>query len=131
IIRTLMAKDPDDRYQTGESLHADLTRLSGDPGAVFELGTSAGKPSAPGDSILVGREAEVTDLALRWLDARDGRGGTVLVHGPAGIGKSRLVQEVTAAVAGDGDLVLYGKCVPDDPVPLAPLRAAVERYVRA
>jgi diguanylate cyclase (GGDEF)-like protein len=131
IVRMLMAKDPDDRYQTGESLLGDLTRLSVDPAARFELGTSADKPSPPGESILVGRGAEVTDLALRWLDARDGRGGTALVQGPAGIGKSRLVQEVTTAVAGDGDLVLYGKCIPDDPVPLAPLRAAVERYVRS
>ncbi len=131
IVGKLMAKDPDDRYQTGESLLADLTRLRAEPGAVFEVGTRVGEPSPIGPDVLVGRETEVTDLALRWLDARDGRGGAVLVQGLAGVGKSRLVREVTAAVASDGDLVLYGKCIPDDPVPLAPLRAAVERFVRS
>jgi len=131
IIRKLMAKDPDDRYQSGESLLADVTRLSREPGAVFEVGTWVGETSPAGPNILVGRAEEVTDLAVRWLDARDGRGGTVLVRGLAGVGKSRLVREVTTAVAADGDLVLYGKCIPDDPVPLAPLRAAVERYVRS
>src|SRR5256714_2778110 len=117
VIRKLIAKDPDDRYQSGESLLADLTRLRAEPGAVFEPGTWVGEPSTAGRTVLVGRGAEVTDLAVRWLDARDGRGGTALVRGPAGIGKSRFVQEVTAAVAADGDLVLYGKCIPDHPVP--------------
>jgi eukaryotic-like serine/threonine-protein kinase len=131
IIRRLMAKDPDDRYQSGESLLADLTRLRREPGAVFETGGGPGQPVPGGPDILVGRATEVTDLALRWLEAREGRGGAVLVHGHAGIGKSRLVRELTTAVAGDGDLVLYGKCLPDDPVPLAPLRAAVESYVRS
>src|SRR5947207_5739141 len=131
IIRTLAAKDPDDRYQSAESLLADLTRLSTEPGAVFEVATFAGQPPPGGPDVLVGRATEVTDLAVRWLDARDGRGGAILVQGHAGIGKSRLVRELTTAVSADGDLVLYGKCIPDDPVPLAPLRAGVERYVRS
>ncbi|HEU4426696.1 MAG TPA: diguanylate cyclase [Pilimelia sp.] len=131
IVRRLMAKDPDDRYQSGDSLLADLQRLHAEPGAEFEVGTRAGEPQRIGPNVLVGRADEVTDLALRWLKARDGAGGAVLVEGLAGVGKSRLVREVTTAVASDGDLVMYAKCVPDDPVPLAPLRAAVERLMRS
>ncbi|MFF5289032.1 diguanylate cyclase [Paractinoplanes globisporus] len=131
IIATLMAKDPDDRYQTGESLLADLRRLAAQPGAAFPV--AAGR--ARGDQLigpqrLVGRDDEVVTLAHRWLKARDGGGGAVIVEGTAGAGKTRLVRELTNAVASDGDLILYGKCVPDDPVPLAPLRGAVERYLR-
>jgi diguanylate cyclase (GGDEF)-like protein len=131
IIGKLLAKDPDDRYQNGESLLADLQRLSVQPRSVFEIGTHARGVRPTGPNLLVGRDKEVTELATRWLNARDGNGGAVLVEGPAGVGKSRLVREVTTAAATDGDLVLYGKCNPDDPVPLGPLRAAVEHYLRS
>jgi tetratricopeptide (TPR) repeat protein len=131
MLVKLLAKDPEDRYQDGESLLADLHSLYARPGAVFEVGQQPGEavPTA-GDSGLLGRDNEVVHLANRWLTARGGRGGAILVEGGPGVGKSRLVQEVTTAVATDGDLVLYGKCLPDDPVPLAPLRAAVERHLR-
>ncbi len=131
IIGKLMAKDPDDRYQAGESLLVDLQRLSMRPSSTFEVGTQAVGVRRDGPDRLIGRGEEVVALATRWLEARDGNGGCVLVQGPAGVGKSRLVRELTAAVATDGDLLLYGKCVPDDPVPLAPLRNAVERYLRS
>lgn len=39
----------------------------------------------------MGREAELTALRERIVDARAGQGGVVLVAGPAGIGKSTLV----------------------------------------
>ncbi len=127
VIRKLLAKDPDDRYQSAESLEHDLYRLRERPGVPFELGTAT---SAHVAETLVGRDDEVVHLANRWLRVREGRGGAAIVEGPAGAGKTRLVRELTGAVAADGDLVLYGKCMPDDPVPLAPLRAAVERYLR-
>ncbi len=130
IIATLMAKDPDDRYQSGESLLSDLRRLAAQPDETFRVasGERGGPPAEP--QRLVGRDYEVVSLAHRWLKARDGGGGAVIVEGPSGAGKTRLVREVTNAVASDGDLTMYGKCVPDDPVPLAPLRGAVERYLR-
>ncbi len=131
VIGKLLAKDPDDRYQTGESLLADLDQLTARPGAVFDIGRGAQDAPRSPSNVLVGRAREVVDLASRWLDAREGRGGCALVQGPSGVGKTRLVRELTNAVATDGDLLLYGKCQPDDPVPLAPLRHAVERYLRS
>ncbi|GLZ00470.1 diguanylate cyclase [Actinoplanes sp. NBRC 103695] len=130
IIATLMAKDPDDRYQSGESLLADLRRLATDPAARFAAAADRRAARTSGHDRLIGRDQEMIDLANRWLKARSGGGGAVIVEGPAGAGKTRLVRELTTAVAKDGDLVLYGKCVPDDPVPLAPLRGAVERFLR-
>lgn len=41
---------------------------------------------------LVSREVELSLLAKRWEQASDGEGQAVLVHGEAGIGKSRLVR---------------------------------------
>jgi class 3 adenylate cyclase len=48
---------------------------------------------------LVGREPEVALLRQRWAQVRDGMGQVVLLSGEAGIGKSRLVQVLTAQVA--------------------------------
>jgi class 3 adenylate cyclase len=48
---------------------------------------------------LVGREQEVGLLVERWAQVTDGLGQVVLLSGEAGIGKSRLVQVLTAQVA--------------------------------
>jgi class 3 adenylate cyclase len=50
---------------------------------------------------LVGREAEVGLLRERWMQVKDGLGQVVLLSGEAGIGKSRLVQGLTAQVASE------------------------------
>src|SRR3989449_2953241 len=50
---------------------------------------------------LVGREQEVALLRERWAQAKDGLGQVVLLSGEAGIGKSRLVQVLTAHVAAE------------------------------
>jgi predicted ATPase/class 3 adenylate cyclase len=50
---------------------------------------------------LVGREPEVALLQERWTQVKDGLGQVVLLSGEAGIGKSRLVQGLTAQVAAE------------------------------
>ena len=50
---------------------------------------------------LVGREQEVALLLERWAQVKDGFGQVVLLSGEAGIGKSRLVQGLTAHVAAE------------------------------
>jgi len=58
--------------------------------------------------IFVGREAPAADLR-RALDASAGRGSLVVVRGEPGIGKTRLVEEVTV-----GRQVLWGRTSPND-----------------
>ncbi len=50
---------------------------------------------------LVGREQEVALLLERWAQVKEGVGQVVLLSGEAGIGKSRLVQVLTAQVASE------------------------------
>ncbi|TQS40150.1 diguanylate cyclase [Cryptosporangium phraense] len=129
IISTLLAKDPDDRYRSGAGLAADLRRLVAGE-TRFALGTADRTAESSTEAPFVGREAELGALAARWQRVLDeGAGGAVLVTGPTGSGKSRLTAELTAAVTAGRGLVLSGKCDVDAPVPLAPLRAALDRYV--
>ncbi|WP_141955509.1 helix-turn-helix transcriptional regulator [Actinoallomurus bryophytorum] len=63
--------------------------------------------------MFVGREHEMTVLRGKIAAVREGRGGIILVSGPAGIGKSRLVEEAVADAPG----VVRGRCVADDGAP--------------
>ncbi|WP_448627935.1 ATP-binding protein [Geodermatophilus sp. URMC 64] len=69
--------------------------------------------------MFVGRTAELAELTGRIAAAADGRGGLLLLSGPAGIGKTRTVEEAVAAAPA----VAWGRCV-DDPgaPPLWPWR---------
>jgi DNA-binding SARP family transcriptional activator len=58
---------------------------------------------------LVGREAESARLRQRWEQARQGHGRVVLVTGEAGIGKTRLVEELAAGAVRQGGRVLLGR----------------------
>ena len=49
---------------------------------------------------LLERAGELAEVGARWQAAATGRGGVVVVEGPAGIGKSRLLDEACAAAAG-------------------------------
>jgi WD40 repeat protein/DNA-binding SARP family transcriptional activator/ABC-type transport system involved in cytochrome c biogenesis ATPase subunit len=76
-----------------------------DPGAVVaELPAELDTTTAPP---LVGREDELAWLRLRWERARRNEGGLLIVAGPRGSGKSRLVAQLAGDVHRNGDAVLY------------------------
>jgi len=80
---------------------------------------------------LVGREAELARLLALLDDALltgpgAGRAVGVLVSGDAGIGKSRLVSELSSLEAGNGVTVLSGQCAEiGDSVPYLPFADAL------
>jgi DNA-binding CsgD family transcriptional regulator len=77
-------------------------------------------------AILVGRDAELGRLRARLDDAAAGRAVAALVGGDAGVGKSRLVGEVTEIAAGRGFTVLCGQCAEiGDSVPYLPFADAI------
>jgi DNA-binding SARP family transcriptional activator/energy-coupling factor transporter ATP-binding protein EcfA2 len=66
-------------------------------------------PRWPGGG-LVGRTEELAALRSAWAEAATGRAGLVLVAGPAGSGKSRLVAELVGLVASTGGAVASARC---------------------
>ena len=122
IIERLLAKDPDDRYQSGAALSADLDRLE-ELDQRYERASSVllrtGElPAAALPLELVGRDQELSALGGAWDTATTGRGQTMLVEGPPGSGKSRLLLDFSQRVP----VSLACRCVAGDPMPYAALR---------
>ncbi|HET8580535.1 MAG TPA: AAA family ATPase, partial [Nitrospiraceae bacterium] len=71
---------------------------------------------------LVGRTAERQQIAALLNAAMAGNGGSVLIVGEAGIGKSRLAEWVTEEWAARGGLTTRGRCIEfNDPIPYQPI----------
>src|SRR4051794_23508045 len=68
-------------------------------------------PRAPKPETLVGRSDELGLLGHAFAAASTGRGGAVLISGPAGIGKSRLTAELLDQSGSRGARVLSGRCI--------------------
>jgi DNA-binding CsgD family transcriptional regulator/tetratricopeptide (TPR) repeat protein len=81
--------------------------------------------------VTIGRDQEVRRLREAWDDAFAGAPGLVLIRGEAGIGKSRLVDELMRYVRESDGSVLIGSCSPflDGVAPYAPIRDALEPLV--
>ena len=80
---------------------------------------------------LVGRVDETATLEAALDDAIDGAGSFVWVAGEAGVGKSRVVEELCDLAADRGVPVLVGRAVDTGtPVPFRPLFEALSGHVR-
>ena len=79
---------------------------------------------------LVGRLSESKQLTAALFDARAGRGGGLLLHGPEGSGKSRLLHETrkSAVLQGMRVLELVSESAPDA-LPFSALRTLVARLL--
>ena len=114
LILRLLAKEPQQRYQSADGLAYDLQALSaqlrdGLPGVPLALGSHdfAERFAAPDHA--VGRERESAALRHAFERALDGGRAGVLIGGPAGVGKSTLVSGLRATVAACGGWFVAGK----------------------
>ncbi|RKZ84566.1 MAG: serine/threonine-protein kinase PknK [Candidatus Parabeggiatoa sp. nov. 1] len=101
IVRKLMAKNVEDRYQSAFGLKQDLEKcletiqgLGNLEGFAFELAQHdfSGRFQIP--QKLYGREAEIDTLLQAFERVSSGASEMMLVAGYSGVGKSALVQEV-------------------------------------
>lgn len=130
IIHRLLAKDPDDRYQTAEGLAADLGRLHELSRALADhrevlLGRDDFSYGVLRESPLIGREPELRRLKKAWNATLRGRGCTVCVAGPSGVGKTRLLSTLMGHVRETSGLVLCARGRADRQEPFAALQGAL------
>lgn len=113
IIVRLLEKEPDRRYQGAEGLAHDLARLSAlltrNAQPDFELGLYDFPPRLAAPAHLVGRARELRALTEAFGHAMDGTLRAVLLSGPAGVGKQKLVAQLQPVVAAHGGYFISGK----------------------
>jgi serine/threonine protein kinase/tetratricopeptide (TPR) repeat protein len=126
ICEKLIKKDPRERFATAEDLIAAIREAMND-----------GPPTAPETSIrqrvgpapvknlpfelakdqvfapaLIGRDGEKRQVVAAAERLLSGRGSVVVVNGPPGIGKTRLLKEAAAEVKQKGVDFVWGRCTP-------------------
>ena len=114
VIMHLLAKEPDNRYQTADGLIYDLEQLQDAqtrPAAAAAL--RVGEHDVPvrllPPSRLAGREEEVAALEAAFADTLAGRCRGVLVAGAPGVGKTALIDQLRPVVTGGDGWFVAGK----------------------
>ncbi len=113
LALSLLAKRPHDRPQTAQEVRVALeTFLTGGLSAA-PVGLVAGATSSPpplNEPRFVGRDEVLAALRKRLAGLASGCGGLALVGGEAGVGKSRLIEEVCRLEEVETAFVLSGRC---------------------
>ncbi|MBH9554232.1 diguanylate cyclase [Inhella gelatinilytica] len=115
VVHKLLAKNPDERYQSSHGLKADLDhcaeqlRVQGriEP---FALAQQDVPERFSVSQRLIGREAQIHNILAAFEHARSGQAQLLLVAGPSGVGKSALVAELHRPVLAQRGYFLRGKC---------------------
>lgn len=110
VVLKLLAKKPEDRYQTTRGILVDLAVCKSNDGPPEDF--AAGKWDQPGvfklSDRLYGRTHELALVLAAYARIREGN-ELVLVSGQSGIGKSSLVAAVQQQLEAAGALFISGK----------------------
>jgi len=80
----------------------------------------------------IGREQEHARLATWWEESVQGGGRLALVAGEAGVGKTRLVEEIIRYAQMQGAVILRGRCYEfGSELPYQPIADALREFLRA
>jgi Cdc6-like AAA superfamily ATPase len=79
---------------------------------------------------IIGRHAELQRVRELWNKAGIGEGGTLLLSGEPGIGKTRLMREVVTQAEISGGQALLGACFPEGNGPYEAFQQIIRRAFR-
>src|SRR5262245_8906184 len=128
LLRRELQTEPE---PTTVQLYQQLVPGPGATGIFAEPAPTEGR-SAVERAPFVGRRDELAKLVSRLRRAADGRGGVVAVLGEAGVGKTRLTEELIAQAPQAGILVLRGRAYESArALPLALWVEALRDHVQA
>lgn len=136
LVLKLLAKNPEERYQSAFGLAQDLRRIQSglqaagraEPFALGAHDVPARFALRPG---LYGRRTECAALQVLYARVAQGEKKALMITGPSGVGKSALVEELRRHVTAQGGLFLLGKY--DQlrrNIPLSALSQAGEAFAR-
>lgn len=112
VLDKMMAKSPDDRYQSLFGLQSDLELLK--QADTEELKQDAGQFDIAETLIwpqkLYGRDNETQELLRAVEQSKNGIPNVFLVSGYSGIGKTALIDELQSPILAQGGFLLSGKC---------------------
>jgi serine/threonine protein kinase len=137
IVMKLLAKMPEDRYQTATGVEKDLKKCletleSGRLIAPFPLGMWDVPPQLLISEKLYGRDSEIQTLVSAFKRVvSDGRPELLLVSGSSGIGKTAVVNQLSGHCVAFGGLFASGKFDPyKENIPYTTVTQAFETLVR-
>ena len=113
IVDKLLAKAPEDRYQSAEGLRSDLEtclrQKREGANALFELDQQHIPTQLIISETLYGRAQESEQLTRIFERVADGASELALVSGPSGVGKTALVEELYRPITRRSGLFIAGK----------------------
>ncbi|TNE47288.1 MAG: GAF domain-containing protein [Deltaproteobacteria bacterium] len=114
VILKLMAKTPEDRYQSALGLQRDLVEcleqyLQTGSISLFQLDNHEYSHHLQVSQRLYGREEEIQQLMEAFEQAKNGQSPILLVGGYSGVGKTALVREVHKPIVGARGRFVSGK----------------------
>ena len=131
IVMKLLAKDSDLRYQSAKGLIHDLKRAAAGE-RDFAVGEKDQKVKLTYQTRMIGREAELEDISHLIRKAERRSGSTILIAGDAGVGKSRLIEEVRAYAYRRDAVFIGARCAnQESKTPYQPFRDAINEYIKA
>ena len=119
LILRLLEKSPERRPQSASDVLAILETISADNDQA--RGSSESTERSAADSLstssLVGRDSEMDILKSMLENALAGQGALAMVTGEAGIGKTRILEELSNYARLRNVQVLWGRCYEEEGIP--------------
>lgn len=125
LIVQLLSKRPEDRPSSARDVHDCLDRIllvGSDPqplAAIPQLNRLV-------RGRMIGREEEFGEAISLWQKTTAGQGQFLLISGEPGIGKTRMVRELSTYAEISGGKTLVGLCYADERKPYSPIAQMVE-----